>query len=99
VSVLLPVDSTSFTDPHPSAVDEDASRFGEFSRGRPPEFELDGETQLKVPAPPPSLKELQLPEQERREKRQKLRGESVCRIIKMNVKVTGVWLQRRTEKN
>jgi len=26
---------------------------------------------------------------ERREKRQKLRGESVCRIIKMNVKVTG----------
>ena len=25
----------------------------------------------------------------RREKRQKLRGESVCRIIKMNVKVTG----------
>jgi len=63
VSVLLPVDSTSFTDPHPSAVDEDASRFGEFSRGRPPEFELDGETQLKVPAPPPSLKELELPEQ------------------------------------
>ena len=26
---------------------------------------------------------------ERREKRQKLRGESVCRIIEMNVKVTG----------
>jgi len=26
---------------------------------------------------------------ERREKRQKLRGESVCRIIDMNVKVTG----------
>jgi len=26
---------------------------------------------------------------ERREKRQKLRGESVCRIIKMTVKVTG----------
>jgi len=26
---------------------------------------------------------------ERREKRQKLRGESVCRIIKMNVKVAG----------
>ena len=30
-----------------------------------------------------------LTEIERREKRQKLRGESVCRIIKMNVKVTG----------
>ena len=29
-----------------------------------------------------------LTEIERREKRQKLRGESVCRIIKMNVKVT-----------
>ena len=27
---------------------------------------------------------------ELREKRQKLRGESVCRIIEMNVKVTGV---------
>ena len=26
---------------------------------------------------------------ERREKRQKLRGESVCRIIEMNVKLTG----------
>ena len=26
---------------------------------------------------------------ERREERQKLRGESVCRIIEMNVKVTG----------
>ena len=26
---------------------------------------------------------------ERREKRQKLRGESVCRIIEMNVEVTG----------
>ena len=26
---------------------------------------------------------------ERRKKRQKLRGESVCRIIEMNVKVTG----------
>ena len=26
---------------------------------------------------------------ERREKRQKLRGESVCRIIEINVKVTG----------
>ena len=26
---------------------------------------------------------------ERREKRQKLRGKSVCRIIEMNVKVTG----------
>jgi len=30
-----------------------------------------------------------LTEIEIREKRQKLRGESVCRIIKMNVKVTG----------
>jgi len=30
-----------------------------------------------------------LTEIERREKRQKLRGESVCRIIEMNVKVTG----------
>jgi len=30
-----------------------------------------------------------LTEIERREKRQKLRGESVCTIIKMNVKVTG----------
>ena len=42
---------------------------------------------------------------ERREKRQKLRGESVCRIIEMNVKVTGddkfmgVWLLRRRGKN
>ena len=26
---------------------------------------------------------------ERREKRQKLRGESICRIIEMNVEVTG----------
>ena len=26
---------------------------------------------------------------ERRKKRQKLRGESVCRIIEMNIKVTG----------
>jgi len=30
-----------------------------------------------------------LTEIERREKRQKLSGKSVCRIIKMNVKVTG----------
>jgi len=30
-----------------------------------------------------------LTEIERREKRQKLRGESVCRIIEMNVKVAG----------
>jgi len=30
-----------------------------------------------------------LTEIEGREKRQRLRGESVCRIIKMNVKVTG----------
>ena len=30
-----------------------------------------------------------LTEIDRKEKRQKLRGESVCRIIKMNVKVTG----------
>ena len=31
-----------------------------------------------------------LTEIERREKRQKLRGESICRIIEMNVKVAGV---------
>jgi len=34
----------------------------EFSRGRPPEFEVDGETQLKVPAPSPNREELELPE-------------------------------------
>jgi len=62
VSVLQPVDSTSTADPDPYAVDGDVPRCDEFSRGRPPEFELDGETQLKVPAPPPNLKELELPE-------------------------------------
>jgi len=34
----------------------------EFSRGRPPEFEVDEETQLKVPAPSPNREELELPE-------------------------------------
>jgi len=58
--VHLPVDS--ITDPHPSAVDEDAPRFDEFSCGRPPEFELDEETQLKVPVPSPNPKEFELPE-------------------------------------
>jgi len=42
--VLQPVDSTSTTDPHPYAVDGDMPRCDEFSRRRPPEFELDGET-------------------------------------------------------
>jgi len=60
VSALLSVDSTSTTDPDPYVVDGDVPRSDEFSRRRPPEFELDGETQLKVPAPP--LKELELPE-------------------------------------
>jgi len=58
VSALLSVDSTSTTDPDPYVVDGDVPRSDEFSRRRPPEFELDGETQLKVPAPP--LKELEL---------------------------------------
>jgi len=54
VSVLLPVDATSASYPDPHADDEDESKYDEFSRGRPPEFELDEETQLKVPASPPS---------------------------------------------
>jgi len=58
--VHLPVNSTSTTDPHPSAVGEEAPRFGEFSCGRPAEFELDEETQLKVPAPSLDLEELEL---------------------------------------
>jgi len=62
VSVLLPVDATSTSDPDPYAVDGDDPRCDEFKRGRPPEFVVDEETQLKVPAPPPSLKELELPE-------------------------------------
>jgi len=62
VSVLLPVDSTSTTDPHPYAVDEEVPRCDEFSRGRPPEFEVDKETQRKVPASSPSPKEIELPE-------------------------------------
>ena len=62
VSVLLPVDSTSTAVPDPYAIDGEVSRCDEFERGRPPEFELDEETQLKVPTPPPSLKELELPE-------------------------------------
>lgn len=49
-SVLLPVGPT-----HPSAVDEEAPSFDEFLCGRAPEFELDEETQLKVPAPSPNL--------------------------------------------
>jgi len=61
VSVLLPVDSTFTTDSHPYVVDRDVPRCDEFWRGRPPEFELDNETQLKVPAPPPSPKKLELP--------------------------------------
>jgi len=60
--VHLPVDSTSTTDPHPSAVDEDAPRFDEFSCGRPQKFELDEETQLKVPVPSPNPTECELPE-------------------------------------
>jgi len=40
---------------------------------------------------------------ERREKRQKLKGESVCRIIEINVEVAGndefVELQQRRDKN
>ena len=62
VSVLLPVDATSTSDPDPYAVDGDEPRCDEFERGRPPEFEVDEETQLKVPTSPPSLKELELPE-------------------------------------
>jgi len=62
VSVLLPVDATSTSYPDPYADDEDEPKCDEFSRGRPPEFELDEETQLKVPASPPSLKQLELPE-------------------------------------
>ena len=62
MSVLLPVDSTSTAVPDPYAIDGEVSRCDEFERGRPPEFELDEETQLKVPTPPPSLKELELPE-------------------------------------
>ena len=62
VSILPPVDSTSTTDPDPYAVDGDVPRFDEFSHGRLPEFELDDETQLKVPAPSPNREELELPE-------------------------------------
>ena len=62
VSVLLPVDATSTSDPDPYAVDGGEPRCDEFERGRPPEFEVDEETQLKVPTSPPSLKELELPE-------------------------------------
>ena len=62
VSVMLPVDPASPTDPDPYAVDGDVLKSDEFACGRPPEFELDGETQLKVPASPPSLKEKELPE-------------------------------------
>ena len=62
MSFLLPVDSTFTTDPHPYAVDENVPRCDEFSRGRLPEFELDDETQLKVPASSPSPKEIELPE-------------------------------------
>jgi len=62
VSILLPADSTSTTDPHTYAVDGDVPRCDEFSRGRPPKFELQEETQLKVPALSASLKELELPE-------------------------------------
>jgi len=62
VSVLLPVDSTSTADLHPYAIDEEVPRCDEFESGRPPEFELDEETQLMAPVPPPSLKELELSE-------------------------------------
>jgi len=62
VSILLPVDSTSTADLHPYAVDIEVPRCDEFERKRPPEFELDEETQVKVPASPPSLEELELPE-------------------------------------
>jgi len=60
VSVLLPVDSTPTVVPDPYAVDGEVSRCDEFASGRPPEFELDGETRLKVPASSP--KEMELPE-------------------------------------
>jgi len=40
--------------PDPYAVDGDEPRCDEFERGRPPEFEVDEETQLKVPTSPPS---------------------------------------------
>jgi len=62
VSILLPVDATSITDLHPYAVDEEVPRSNEFSRGRPPEFELDNETQLKMPMPSPGPKKSELPE-------------------------------------
>jgi len=62
VSVLLPVNAISTSNPDPYAIDGDEPKCDEFSRGRPPEFELDKETQLKVPASSPSLKELELPE-------------------------------------
>ena len=61
VSILLPVYAASTSDPDPYAVDGDEPWCDKFERGRPPEFEMDEETQLKVPTPPPSL-ELELPE-------------------------------------
>ena len=60
VSVLLPVDATSTSDPDPYAVDGDEPKCDKFSRGRPPELEVDEETRVKAPAPLP--KELELPE-------------------------------------
>ena len=60
VSVLLPVDATPTSVPDPYAVDGAKPKCDEFWLGRPPELEVDEETQLKASAPLP--KELELPQ-------------------------------------